>query len=324
MAVERKLVDEHVRRVMVREYLKKETERAGFGGVDIQRTPMGTRITLIAERPGFVIGRRGATIKKLTEDLSTRFKLDNPQIDVQEDSNPSINASIMAMKLAEALERGWHFRRAGHSTLRRIMDGGAKGVLIVISGKITGGRSRREKFKEGHIKFCGEPSLIWMDVGYAVARKKLGAIGVKVAIMDPKARMPDEVEIKGAEHGGTPVASAPPPSIPPLSDYARSELASATQPQAIGTPTTTEGMEDEEGPTPPGHTGGSRKGGRPTKLTDIEGIGKKKAEALTAAGFGDVDALRQTSVDDLARIAGIGENLAKKIKQELERLDGGA
>jgi small subunit ribosomal protein S3 len=324
MAVERKLVDEHVRRVMVREYLKKETERAGFGGVDIQRTPMGTRITLIAERPGFVIGRRGATIKKLTDDLTTRFKLDNPQIDVQEDSNPSINASIMAMKLAEALERGWHFRRAGHSTLRRIMDGGAKGVLIVISGKITGGRSRREKFKEGHIKFCGEPSLLWMDVGYAVARKKLGAIGVKVAIMDPKAKMPDEVELKGTE-APTP-AAGPAPSIPALSEQARAELTpGTTQPQAVGTPTTTEGMEqDEDGPTPPGHTGGSRKGGRPTKLTDIEGIGKKKAEALKEAGFGDVDALRQTSVEDLAAVAGIGENLAKKIKDELARLDGGA
>ncbi|HEV8359010.1 MAG TPA: 30S ribosomal protein S3, partial [Candidatus Thermoplasmatota archaeon] len=169
MAVERKLVDEHVRRVMVREYLKKETERAGFGGVDIQRTPMGTRITLIAERPGFVIGRRGATIKKLTDDLQTRFKLDNPQIDVQEDPNPSINASIMAMKLAEALERGWHFRRAGHSTLQRIMQGGAKGCQIIISGKITGGRSRREKFTAGHIKHCGEPALQWMDVGRSVA-----------------------------------------------------------------------------------------------------------------------------------------------------------
>lgn len=316
MAVERKLVDEHVRRVMVREYLKKETERAGFGGVDIQRTPMGTRITLIAERPGFVIGRRGATIKKLTDDLQTRFRLDNPQIDVQEDSNPNINASIMAMKLAEALERGWHFRRAGHSTLQRIMEGGAKGVQIVISGKITGGRSRREKFTAGHIKHCGEPALIWMDVGYATARKKLGCIGVKVSIMDPKARLPDEVEYKGAGPAATPAAPAPP--------------AAASQPEAQArAPAATEAMEagpehDEEGPTPPGHTGGSRRGGRPAKVTDLEGVGKKKAEALKEAGFGDLEAIRSTSVDDLAKVAGIGEKLAKKLKQDLERLEGGA
>jgi small subunit ribosomal protein S3 len=315
MAVERKLVDERVRRMMVREYLKKETERAGFGGVDIQRTPMGTRITLIAERPGFVIGRRGATIKKLTDDLSTRFKLDNPQIDVQEDHNPSINASIMAMKLAEALERGWHFRRAGHSTLRRIMDGGAKGCLIVISGKITGGRSRREKFKEGHIKFCGEPSLLWMDVGYAVARKKLGCIGVKVAIMDPKAKMPDEVTVKGSEQP----APAPRPAAapPPPPEAAGPAQAGAPEDEGAGP------EHDEEGLTPPGHTGGSRKGGRPLKVTDIEGVGKKKAGALKEAGFGDVESLRSTSVEDLAGVAGIGEKLAKKIKDELQRLEGG-
>lgn len=315
MAVERKLVDEHVRRVMVREYLKKETERAGFGGVDIQRTPMGTRITLIAERPGFVIGRRGATIKKLTDDLSSRFRLDNPQIDVQEDSNPSINASIMAMKLAEALERGWHFRRAGHSTLQRIMEGGAKGVQIIIGGKLTGGRSRREKFTAGHIKHCGEPALLWMDVGYATARKKLGSIGVKVSIMDPQARLPDEVNYKGATGAvGTPgpAAVAPAPPAPPA------PASPAVPAEDVAGP-----EHDEEGPTPPGHTGGSRKGGRPHKVTDIEGVGKKKAEALAEAGFGDLDAIRTTSVDDLAKVAGIGDRLAKKIKQDLERMDGG-
>jgi small subunit ribosomal protein S3 len=308
MAVERKLVDEHVRRVMVREYLKKETERAGFGGVDIQRTPMGTRITLIAERPGFVIGRRGATIKKLTEDLQTRFRLDNPQIDVQEDPNPSINASIMAMKLAEALERGWHFRRAGHSTMTRIMDGGAKGCQIVISGKITGGRSRREKFTSGHIKHCGEPALQWMDVGHATARKKLGCIGVKVAIMNPNARLPDEVEVKGAG----PVAPRP---VPPVAPAAEPAAPAPPAPQ----------VEGEEPPAiEPEHHGGSRRGGRPTKVTDIEGVGKKKAEALKEAGFGDIESLRNTSEDDLGKVAGIGPNLAKKIKEELAKLDGGA
>ncbi|HWG91301.1 MAG TPA: 30S ribosomal protein S3, partial [Candidatus Thermoplasmatota archaeon] len=195
MAVERKLIKEHKRRVAVREFLHKETERAGFGGAEITRTPMGTRVALIAERPGFVIGRRGATIKKLTDDLKERYELDNPQIEVTEAQNPSLNAQIMALKLAEALERGWHFRRAGHSTLRRIMDSGAKGCLITLTGKITGGRSRLEKFKEGRIKFTGDTALTMMDRGYAVCKKKLGVIGVKVAIMRPECRLPDEITV---------------------------------------------------------------------------------------------------------------------------------
>jgi small subunit ribosomal protein S3 len=156
---------------------------------------MGTRVTLTIERPGLVIGRKGGSIKFLERSVDEQFNFDNPKIEVQEVANPCLNAQIMAEKLASALERGWHFRRAGHSTVRRIMDAGAKGCQIVISGKLTGQRHRVEKFKDGHIKFCGEPAIQWMQEGFAVAKKKLGVIGVKVQIMSPNAKLPDEVEI---------------------------------------------------------------------------------------------------------------------------------
>ncbi|MDD1767153.1 MAG: 30S ribosomal protein S3, partial [Methanomassiliicoccales archaeon] len=195
MASERKFVTENIRRVLLKEYLMKEVGRAGFGGVDVQRTPMGTRVTLVTERPGIVIGRRGAAIKGLTRAIEEDFNFDNPQIEVQEVENANLNAQIMAEKLAFALERGWHFRRAGHSTVRRIMDNGARGCQIVISGKLTGQRHRTEKFKEGYIKFCGEPRLKFIKVGFAVAKLKPGVIGVKVEIMDPTAKLPDEVEV---------------------------------------------------------------------------------------------------------------------------------
>src|SRR5256884_4079545 len=102
----------------------------------------------------------------------------------------------MAEKLANALERGWHFRRAGHSTVRRIMEAGAKGSLVVIAGKPTGQRHRPEKFKAGHTKYCGEPRNLWMGLGFASAKLKPGVIGVTVEIMDPRAKLPDEIEIK--------------------------------------------------------------------------------------------------------------------------------
>ena len=154
MTSERKFIEENVKRVLLKEYLKRKTERSGFGGLDIQRTPMGTRVTLIAERPGMVIGRKGETIKELTNYVENEFKFDNPQIEVKEVPNPNLNPHIMAQKLATALERGWHFRRAGHSTVRRIMSAGAKGCQVIISGKLTGQRHRTEKFREGHIKYC--------------------------------------------------------------------------------------------------------------------------------------------------------------------------
>ena len=195
MANERKFVQENIRRVLLKEYMMEKTKRAGFGGVDIQRTPMGTRITLIVERPGFVIGRKGGAIKDLTDAVRYKFKFDNPQIEVQEVDNPALNAQIMAEKLASSLERGWHFRRAGHSTVRRIMEAGAKGCQVIIAGKLTGERHRTEKFKAGHIKFCGEPRERWMHEGFAVAKLKPGVIGVTVQIMDPEAVLPDEINV---------------------------------------------------------------------------------------------------------------------------------
>jgi small subunit ribosomal protein S3 len=211
MASERKFVTEKVRRVLLKEFVQARVTRAGFGGLDVQRTPMGTRVTLITERPGLVIGRRGEAIKSLTKAIEDDFKFNNPQIEVQEVENPNLNAQIMAEKLANALERGWHFRRAGHSTVRRIMESGAKGCQVVISGKLTGQRHRTEKFKDGHIKYCGQAKLDFMQNGFAVAKLKPGVIGVTVRIMDPTARLPDEIDIFPPE---APAAPAEAPEAP--------------------------------------------------------------------------------------------------------------
>jgi len=212
MASERKFVTENIRRVLLKEYMMSRVGRAGFGGLDVQRTPMGTRVTLITERPGLVIGRRGEAIKSLTKAIEEDFNFNNPQIEVQEVDNPNLNAQIMAEKLANALERGWHFRRAGHSTVRRIMDAGARGCQVIIAGKLTGQRHRTEKFKEGHIKYCGQAKLNFMHQGFAGAKLKPGIIGVTVQIMDPKAKLPDEVEIIPPPAEPTPAAVVPAPA----------------------------------------------------------------------------------------------------------------
>jgi small subunit ribosomal protein S3 len=225
MASERKFVTENIRRVLLKEYLMARVGRAGFGGLDVQRTPMGTRVTLITERPGLVIGRRGEAIKSLTRAIEQDFKFNNPQIEVQEVENPNLNAQIMAEKLANALERGWHFRRAGHSTVRRIMDSGARGCQVIIAGKLTGARHRTEKFKEGHIKYCGEAKLNFMHHGFATAKLKPGVMGITVQIMDPKARLPDEIDIIPPPEA--PAAPAEPKAKPEVE--VKAEEAKATE-----------------------------------------------------------------------------------------------
>jgi len=183
MTVERKFVQQGLNRARMDEYFSRELERAGYAGMDMNRTPMGTQITIFAEKPGMVIGKGGKVVRKLTKDMDQYYDLDNPQIDVQSVGIPELNAQLMASRIASALERGWYFRKAAHSTLRRIIGAGAIGCRIVLSGKLTGPRSRIEKVVEGYIVHAGKP--------FATAVRKLGTIGCSVQIVLPGTVLPD-------------------------------------------------------------------------------------------------------------------------------------
>ena len=193
--IEKDFVTEGLRRTKIDEYLEKELERAGYGGMEIQVTPLGTMVIVYAERPGMVIGRGGKTVRAITQSLKNKFDLDNPQVEVKEVDVPELNARIMASKIANMLQRGMHFRRVAYSTIRRIMGAGAQGVEVTISGKIRGSRSAVAKFTEGYIKKCGEPATRFVEEGFATAPLKPGVLGIVVRIMPPEAVLPDKVDI---------------------------------------------------------------------------------------------------------------------------------
>lgn len=190
MGVERKFVKNGLDKAQMAEYFSKQLERAGYGGMNINRTPMGTQITIFAEKPGMIIGKGGKTIHKLTHDLETVFRVDNPQIDVQEVKIPELNAQMMASRLAGAIERGLYFRKAGHNMLRRILESGALGCEIDIAGKLTGPRKRTEKFVGGNMLHAGNPAMELVDDGFAIAIKKLGVIGCRVRLIRPTVKLP--------------------------------------------------------------------------------------------------------------------------------------
>ncbi len=199
MAIEKKFVQEGYVKASMDEYFAKQLSRAGYGGMEINRTPMGTQITVYSEKPGMVIGKAGKVIRKLTRDIDRMYAIDNPQIDAQEVKKPELNAQMMATRLASSIERGWYFRKAGHNTLRTIMNSGALGCEIIISGKLTGARSRTEKLVNGYIKHAGKPVDDIVDEGFAIAVKKLGTLGCKVRIIPPGAILPDSFYIKKVE-----------------------------------------------------------------------------------------------------------------------------
>jgi small subunit ribosomal protein S3 len=246
MADEHQFIENGLQRSQIDEFFADELGRAGYGGMDVAKTPMGTQIVLKAEKPGMVIGKGGKNIRKVTTELEERFDLDDPQIDVQEVDEPDLNARIVADRLANALERGWYFRKAGHTTIDRIMEAGALGAEIVLSGKVTGARSRVEKFNRGYIKHNGEPAESIVDEGQGVAVMKLGTIGVTVKIIPPGAELPDDFEIaedadvepveQAAETGG---------GVEELLEEAPEEIPDVGEDETVDVPTETPADVDE-------------------------------------------------------------------------------
>ncbi|MEM2133381.1 MAG: 30S ribosomal protein S3 [Candidatus Freyarchaeota archaeon] len=195
MPAKDQFIEKGVRKAEIDDYLAEELKKAGYEKVDIQKTALGTRVIIYAARPGLVIGKRGRTVRDLTEALETRFGLENPQIEVNEIETPELSARVMASRLASALERGIHFRRAAYSIMRRVMAAGAKGVEIKISGKLTSQRAKYQKFRDGFVSKTGEPAVQFVDDAVAHSLSKPGITGVHVKIMLPNAHLPDDIEI---------------------------------------------------------------------------------------------------------------------------------
>lgn len=195
MSVVKHFITESIKRTEIDEFLQKKLERAGYGGVTISKTPLGTHIVVYAMRPGLVIGRGGETIRELASILEEKFKVSNPQISVSEIEIPELNAYVVATRVAGALQRGVHFRRAGFWSLNQVMEAGALGAEIVISGKLRTERARYEKFKAGYLVKCGDPSIKYMQRAEVHVQLKPGIFGVRVKIMPPDAIFPDKIKI---------------------------------------------------------------------------------------------------------------------------------
>ena len=195
MAIVKHFIVESRKKTEIDEFLEKKLEKAGYGGVTISKTPLGTHIVIYVMRPGLVIGRGGETIRELASILEEQFKVPNPQISVSEIEIPEFNAYVVASRVASALQRGIHFRRAGFWALNQVMDAGALGAEIIISGKLRTERARFEKFRAGYMPRCGEPALKYLRKAEVHVQLKPGIFGIKVKIMPPDAKFPDKIQI---------------------------------------------------------------------------------------------------------------------------------
>jgi len=191
-------VKENARRAEIDEFLSQELKRAGYSKVEMNKTPLGTRVVVYAAKPGLVIGRRGQSIRDLTAVLEQQFGVQNPQISVATLEAPELDPKVVASQIAMALQRGIHFRRAAYWALQRTIEAGALGVEIAIRGKLTTDRARYEKYKAGYLPSVGE--AIDRIVRFAVVDTQLkqGLFGIRVRIMPPNISLPDRPVIRDA------------------------------------------------------------------------------------------------------------------------------
>ena len=196
MPIKKHFINKGIQQCLVDEFLRSELDNSGYDSCSLQKTPMGTRITIRTSRPGLVIGKKGKKIKELTEAVKNKFNINVPTIDVDTIENPDLNAQIQAERIAYAINKGQNYRRATYSIIRRIIKSGARGVEVHISGKVTSQRARNQVFRSGVINKCGTPAYEGVDKGVAHLTLKSGVLGIRVSIMSKDYLLPDYVEIR--------------------------------------------------------------------------------------------------------------------------------
>jgi len=193
---ERKFVQFKKDEYAVKEYVKDSLGKGRISSVKIEYTPVGEKIIVATNKPGLVIGRRGERIAELTDVLKKRFKLENPHIEIQEIIKQEFDAQLVADDIALALERlgSLKFKTIAYKMLKKIVDAGALGVELRLSGKLPSERAKSWRFASGYLKKTGDTAKI-VDKAKATAITNAGMVGVKVSILSPDRKIHDQIVI---------------------------------------------------------------------------------------------------------------------------------
>ncbi len=195
--IERKFIKQNIKEAQIQEFIAKNVRNAGHSHTKMQKTPLGEKIIIHSSRPGLIVGKKGQNIKQLTKTLKKKFELENPQIEISEVENQNLDANIIAERIADSLERfgTTKFKGIGHKVMGNIIQAGALGVEIIISGKIPSARAKSWRFYSGYLKKCGDIALTGIRRSTINAKLKTGIVGIKVSIMPPDIKLPDNIKI---------------------------------------------------------------------------------------------------------------------------------
>lgn len=180
----------------IREFVKKMFGKGKVSKVRIEYTPVGEKIVVATHKPGWIIGKKGEKIAKLTEILKKKFKMENPHVDIEEITKPEFDAQLVADDIALSLERfgSMKFKAVSYKALSKIKSSGALGCEIRTSGRLPSERAKSWRFAYGYLKKTGDAANI-VDRAESVAETKQGVVGIKVAILAPGAKMHDQITV---------------------------------------------------------------------------------------------------------------------------------
>ena len=193
--IERKFISQNMQEYEVKTYLSKKLPRSGLSKIELEKTPLGMRVIIFTSKPGLIVGRKGVNLHSIVKDLKDKFKLENPQVDIKEVEDYTLDAQIMAEYIAEQINRfgPGKFKAVAFRALSQMMDSGARGGEIKISGKAPGKRATTWRFKKGYLPKCGNVAIEEIRRGFQTANPKPGVIGISVSILTKDVRMPDDV-----------------------------------------------------------------------------------------------------------------------------------
>jgi small subunit ribosomal protein S3 len=162
----------------IRTFLKKELYYAGVSNIIIERTAKRLRVTIVAARPGIIIGKKGADIEKLKNNLQNLIGK-NISVNIKEEKKAMTSAQLVAENVATQLERRVAFRRAMKKVMQNAQRSGAKGIKVAVAGRLGGAEmARTEWYREGRVPLHTLRAKI--DYGFAEAHTTYGIIGIKV------------------------------------------------------------------------------------------------------------------------------------------------
>ncbi|GKT27447.1 Ribosomal protein S3, eukaryotic/archaeal like protein [Aduncisulcus paluster] len=187
MNTKRKTISEGLFRAELDALFAKELARQGYAGLEVFTTPRKTNITVKATRVKEVYGEKNRRIQELQSVVEKRFGMKPGQVIICCDKiqEKGLSAEAQVESLRYRLEAGLPIRRAAYAVIRSVMEAGARGVEVIVSGKLRAQRAKSQKYRDGFLLRTGQPKIDNVDVAVRSISMRSGMIGVKVKICQP-------------------------------------------------------------------------------------------------------------------------------------------